>query len=80
MAETTNILKLPIGGARSVAEELRDLATRIESGEFGEVHSVVWVADCGDMTVEVGLVGTSPLPGPAAHLILHMGMLKLVTG
>lgn len=77
--ETAKVLRLPIGGARGVAAELRDLAARIEAGEFGEIHSVAWVADCGDMKVEVGLVGASPLPGPAAHLLLSMGARKLET-
>lgn len=64
-------------GERGVADKLRELADQIEGGDHGRVHSVSWVADCGDGKVEVGFIGNSPLPGPSAHLMLSMGMRKL---
>lgn len=76
----SKVVKLPLSaGERGIGAELRDLAQRIEAGEFGPVQSVSWVADKGDGTVEVGFIGPSPLPSPTAHLMLAMGMRKLET-
>jgi hypothetical protein len=75
------VARLPAQPAQSIADQLRALAERIESGEYGEVHSVTWVADIGGM-VEVGHCGNAPFPeaGPVSHLILAMGMRKLELG
>lgn len=74
---SAKVLSLPVGAGESIAAQLRGLADQIESGSHGAIHSVSWVADCGDGKVEVGFIGASPLPGPAAHLLLSMGMRKL---
>lgn len=71
------IIAFPARIGDDIPSQLRDLADRVESGEFGTVHSVTWVADCGDFRVEVGLVGNSPLPGPVAVQMLMMGVMKL---
>lgn len=74
-----NVVAFPIQPGEDIPEQLRDLAERVQSGEFGIVHSLTFVADCGSGKVEVGMLGNSPLPGPAAHLMLAMGMRKLET-
>lgn len=71
------VVTFPLKQSESVAEQLRTLADEIASGKHGAVHSVSWVADCGDMRIEVGFIGNSPLPGPTAHMMFSMGMQKL---
>lgn len=71
------VVTFPHQPAESVAEQLHTLADEIAAGKHGNVHSVSWVADCGDMRVEVGFIGNSPLPGPTAHMMFSMGMQKL---
>lgn len=73
------VVPFPFVTPADIPEKLRELAARIEAGEFGEVHSIAWVADVGAMKVEVGFIGMSPLEGAAAHLMLSMGMRKLET-
>lgn len=75
----SKVLSFPFTKPDDIPAQLRDLAARIEAGEFGAVHSVSWVADVGEMRVEVGFIGPTPLPGAAAHLMLSMGMRKLET-
>lgn len=75
----SKVLPFPFCRPEDIPGRLRELADRIEAGEFGEIHSIAWVADCGGGNVAVGLVGASPLEGPQAHILLHMGMLKLST-
>jgi hypothetical protein len=77
MPSDAKVVAFPHNAVYSVADQLRAVADQIEAGEFGQVHSVSWVADCGDGQIQVGLVGNSPLPGPTAHLMLAMGMRKL---
>ena len=62
---------------QSIAAQLRDMAERFESGDYGTVHSVTWVADVDGGRIEVGFIGNSPLPEAAAHLSLALGMRKL---
>ncbi len=73
----SKVVPFPFASPEQIPEKLRELAARIEAGEFGEVHGVAWVADVGAMNVEVGFIGMSPLEGPATHLMLAMGMRKL---
>jgi hypothetical protein len=73
------VAQLPGTYPRSIADELREIADRIERGEFGAVYSVTWVADCGGGQVQVDFIGPSPLPGAAAHLSLALAMRKLET-
>jgi ABC-type taurine transport system substrate-binding protein len=73
----SSVVAFPSNPAQSVAEQLRAVADQIDAGEFGEVLSVSWVADCGSGHIEVGFVGSSPLPGAAAHMSLALGMRKL---
>lgn len=75
-----DIARLPVRPHESVADQLRAVADQIDAGEFGEVHSVSWVADVGGGRVEVGFCGQSPLAGAAAHISLAMGMRKLEMG
>lgn len=71
------IVSFPVKFGDDIPSQLRDLADRVERGEFGTVHSVTWVADQADGKVEVGHLGQSPLPGPVAVQMLFMGMQKL---
>lgn len=73
----TKVVALPVKAGERISDQLRDLAARIELGDYGTVHSVSWVADVDGGKVEVGFIGQSPLPGAAAHLSLALGMRKL---
>jgi len=73
----SNVRTLPLPADSTIPDQLRDLAEIIESGKYGVVHSLTWVADCGGGLIEVGLLGASPLPGATAHLMLAVGMRKL---
>lgn len=68
--------------ARDVAEVprmLRDLANRIEAGEYKNVKQVVWVMDQGDK-IAVGLVGTSVSIHAEAYYLLAKGQQVLMVG
>jgi len=73
----SNVISLPAVQSDNIPDQLRELADRIELGGLGAVHSVTWVADVDSGKVDVGLCGTSPIPGATAHLMLAMGMRKL---
>lgn len=73
-----NIVEIPIANIGSIAARLRDLATAIEEGNFGDAHNVAWVIDCGGGNVQVGYLGRSPsVAGADAHLLLAIGQRKL---
>lgn len=74
------VVAFPTKNGDSIADQLRAVADQIDAGDFGQVISIAWVADCGGNHVEVGFVGNSPIPGAAAHLSLALGMRKLETG
>ena len=73
-----NVVPHPTADINDVVARLRSLADNIESGNFGTVHNVAWVADCGGGKVEVGLVGFAPEPASAAHFLFHCGAMKLL--
>lgn len=76
----TNLAQVHVlreGNLQDVPFGLRCLADKIEAGEFGDSHNLVWVIDCGDSRIELGLLGASPEGGPTAYLLLGNAMRKL---
>ena len=72
------LVEFPGKDISSIAERLRDLASAIEEGHFGDAHNVAWVIDCGGGRTEVGYLGRAPgIAGADAHFLLHIGALKL---
>lgn len=76
----SKVYAFPTDTSESVAQRLRELAQRIEDGELGDVHSVTLVVDVGGGAVHVEFIGNAQWPPTTAHLMLHMGMLKLAVG
>jgi hypothetical protein len=74
------LLKFPEIGINDVHTGLRNLATSIESGNFGDAHNLVWVVDCGEGVVETGLLGKASAPGAEAFLLLAMGQKTIMDG
>lgn len=56
---------------------LRALADGIEAGRYGDAHNLVWVIDCGDSRIDVGLLGAAPEPGVTAYFLLGIGARRL---
>lgn len=77
-----NLVDLPtIKNIGSIAERLRDLATLIEEGQFGDAHTLAWVIDCGNGRCEVGFLGRAAgIAGSEAHLLLAIGQRMLEAG
>lgn len=71
------VVEFPTSGLVSVADGLRNLAAEIESGDHGDAHNLVWVVDCGDGVVGVGLLGKSASPGAEAYYMLGLAQRKL---
>lgn len=65
------------GNLQDVPFGLRRLADQIEAGDFGDSHNLVWVIDCGDSRLELGLLGASPESGPTAYLLLGKAMRRV---
>lgn len=71
------VLQFPAQSSDDIPGMLRDLADQIERGEFGIVHGLSWVADCGDGRIEIDYCGKSPQPGINAHFLFALGMRRL---
>lgn len=57
---------------------LRDLADRIQTGQYGSANNLAWVIDRGNSDIHVGLMGRAAAPGSEAHLLLAMGQKRIV--
>jgi len=73
-----NVVQLAAPNVGDVAAGLRRLAERIESGELGDAHNLVWVLDAGDARTEVGLLGRAGEPAAVGYLLLALGQRKLL--
>lgn len=65
---------------RDVIGTLKALVAEMEAGAYGNVTecAVVWVGSEG---LEVSYAASdAPHPGPATHLLLHMGQLRIAQG
>ena len=72
------LIEFPGTNVADIPARLRDLASAIEEGNFGDAHGLAWVIDCGDGRCEVGYLGHAPgIAGADAHLLLAIGQRKL---
>ena len=74
------VVELNTGDLSDIPRALRELADRIERGEYDSAHNLAWVLDCGDSRVELGLAGRAPEPAATAHLLFDIAMTRLVRG
>lgn len=72
------VVELPQHSVADVASHLRVIAEKIERGEFGQAHNLVWVIDTGDGKIEIGLLGQAGEPAAVTHLLLALGQKKLL--
>ncbi len=63
--------------AETIARSLREMAAALEAGEYSTAKNLVWVIDCGDGTIECGIVGETVSCGAEAHFLLSLGERKL---
>jgi len=71
------LLSLPERDVTDVPAMLRNLADKVEAGEFGDAHNVAWVIDCGNARIEVGLLGQCGELAPTLHYLLALGIRKV---
>lgn len=78
---TLNVVKFPDHhAALDVPESLRMLADDIEAGEHGASHSLLWIIDCGDGDISLGLMGKAGEPGTTAYYLAGLAQRKLEQG
>lgn len=75
-----NIVDLPVNNLQDIPARLRGLADQIERGDYGDTHNLAWVIDCGGGDIKVGILGAVGMIGPEAHLLFHVGALKIAHG
>lgn len=73
---TLKVVQMPRGKGESVVETLRDLATAIERGDYGQVTNIAWVAE-SDIEIAVGLAGVSIDNVLTAYYLLGKGQRRL---
>jgi hypothetical protein len=66
--------------ALDVPEALRGLADAIEAGEHGDAFTLLWVIDCGDGRVDMGLMGKAGEPGTTAYFLAGLAQRKIEQG
>jgi hypothetical protein len=72
---TADLVILRESTLRDVPATLRQIADRIDAGEYGKARSCVLVLRAD--AVEVMYMGDGE-PGPSAHLLLHAGAAQVV--
>ena len=77
---TIQVITFPGAQVSDIPACLRDLAENIEAGNFGEAIALLWVLDCGDGQVEVGLSGRAGEPAPTAHFLAGAAQKRLLSG
>lgn len=73
------IVNLPAADVRDIPKMLRELADRIESGEYKGAHNLVWALDTGNANIEVGLMGQAAETGAVAYLLLGLAQHKIAS-
>lgn len=71
----TNLVVLRDTNLQNVPATLRNIATAIEAGEFGEARCCAVVLDADRLEVFYTGVGEA---APNTHLLLHAGMAKMM--
>lgn len=77
---SAHIVQFPISNIGNIPDGLRDLADRIDSGDLGAAHQLVWVVDAGDGDIQLGLLGRSASPGAEAHLLISSAQIRILRG
>ncbi len=72
-----NVVELKVNNVASVPDSLRNLAAKIEAGDYGEAHNLAWVIDKGFGKISVGLLGESASPAAECHYLFGLGMSTL---
>lgn len=67
------VVELPCTPVQDIPAMLRNLANRVESGDFGTVANIAYVMDIGEGSIDVGLMGQSASPGTEAYFLLACG-------
>ncbi len=71
------LVEFPDRDVGDIPRGLRALADQIEAGEYGDAHNCAWVIDCGAGRVDLGILGSSPLPGADGHLLFSLAVRRL---
>jgi hypothetical protein len=67
----------PITNLADSAAMLRNLADRIDSGLYGEVHNVAWVISCGEGEIAVGMTGQAGEASAVSYYLFGLAQRKL---
>lgn len=76
---TTNLKIVTIDqpSAFDIPAALRNLATDIENGDFGNPHNLAWIIDCGGGRIEIGVLGKVSELAPVAYWLFGLAKRKL---
>jgi hypothetical protein len=77
---TAALVEFPGTNIGDIPARLRTLAESIENGEFDDAHTLVWVIDCGEGRLAVGLHGHAAEPGATAYLMLGLAKHRIELG
>ncbi len=72
-----SVVELRKTSLQDVPGQLRNMADRIERGEYGEVVSLAWIVHNGEKPLPIGLFGASANPAAEGHLLFAIGMRQL---
>ena len=75
-----NLVKFPGSKLDDIPGALRKLAEEIESGAFGEVRRLVWVAELEAGEIGVGLIGSCAEPAPMTYMLLGLAKRRIEMG
>lgn len=76
-----NVVKFPeYYAALNIPDSLRVLADEIEDGTHGDAFTLLWVIDCGDGRVDMGLMGKAGEPGTTAYFLAGLAQRKIEGG
>lgn len=77
---TLKVVKVPTNCRTDVVGTLRQLAKRIERGDYGDAHNIAWVIDCGDGRFEQGLLGLAAEPALTAYFLHGIAQRRVERG
>jgi hypothetical protein len=70
------LIPFPQSNIADIPTALRNLANDVENGKHGDAHNLAWVIDCGDSSINVGLMGKAGDGAPLCYYLLGLGMRK----